>query len=75
MIHAAFWLYSSQNLVCSPQFDQWLACFYNKGMSGLSYENSGVNYDVLDAFKRLPEAAASTTAPWLHTSASPRPLW
>jgi len=30
-------------------------------MSGLSYENSGVNYDVLDAFKRACQKAASTT--------------
>src|SRR5215210_7322933 len=30
-------------------------------MSGLSYENSGVNYDVLDAFKRACQKAAATT--------------
>jgi phosphoribosylformylglycinamidine cyclo-ligase len=30
-------------------------------MSGLSYENSGVNYDVLDAFKRACQKAAQTT--------------
>jgi phosphoribosylformylglycinamidine cyclo-ligase len=30
-------------------------------MSGLSYENSGVNYDVLDAFKRACQQAAGTT--------------
>src|SRR6267142_4353498 len=30
-------------------------------MSGLSYENSGVNYDVLDAFKRACQEAAKTT--------------
>ncbi|HEV8605888.1 MAG TPA: AIR synthase related protein [Tepidisphaeraceae bacterium] len=33
-------------------------------MGGLSYENSGVNYDVLDAFKRAcQKAAQSTTGP------------
>lgn len=31
-------------------------------MSGLSYENSGVNYDVLDAFKRACQKAAATTS-------------
>ena len=30
-------------------------------MGGLSYENSGVNYDVLDAFKRACQKAAATT--------------
>src|SRR5213082_825852 len=30
-------------------------------MSGLSYENSGVNYDLLDAFKRACQKAAQTT--------------
>jgi phosphoribosylformylglycinamidine cyclo-ligase len=30
-------------------------------MSGLSYENSGVNYDVLDAFKRACQHAAGPT--------------
>ncbi len=30
-------------------------------MSGLSYENSGVNYDVLDAFKRACQKAAQST--------------
>jgi phosphoribosylformylglycinamidine cyclo-ligase len=30
-------------------------------MSGLSYENSGVNYDVLDGFKRACQKAAATT--------------
>src|SRR2546421_2879261 len=30
-------------------------------MSGLSYENAGVNYDVLDAFKRACQKAAQTT--------------
>src|SRR4051794_19206681 len=31
------------------------------GMSGLSYEQSGVNYDQLDAFKRACQQAAATT--------------
>jgi len=30
-------------------------------MSGLSYESTGVNYDVLDAFKRACQRAAATT--------------
>ncbi|MFI5382417.1 MAG: phosphoribosylformylglycinamidine cyclo-ligase, partial [Tepidisphaerales bacterium] len=30
-------------------------------MSSLSYESSGVNYDVLDAFKRVCQKAAGTT--------------
>src|SRR5438552_9515123 len=36
-------------------------------MGGLSYENSGVDYDVLDAFKRAcQKAAASTTGALAH---------
>jgi phosphoribosylformylglycinamidine cyclo-ligase len=34
-------------------------------MSGLSYQQSGVNYDLLDAFKRACQRAASSTAPAL----------
>jgi phosphoribosylformylglycinamidine cyclo-ligase len=34
---------------------------YNVGMSGLSYESSGVNYDQLDAFKRACQKAAAGT--------------
>ena len=34
-------------------------------MSSLSYEQSGVNYDALDAFKRACQAAAATTTPAL----------
>src|SRR3954470_18599720 len=39
---------------------------YNGGAtSGLSYESSGVNYDVLDAFKRACQREAATTTPAL----------
>jgi phosphoribosylformylglycinamidine cyclo-ligase len=34
-------------------------------MKGLTYEQSGVNYDALDAFKRLCQKAAATTTPAL----------
>src|SRR5436190_14181165 len=34
-------------------------------MSSLSYEQSGVNYDTLDAFKRACQQAAATTTPAL----------
>src|SRR3954470_9249075 len=38
------------------------AAVYNgEAMSGLSYESSGVNYDVLDAFKRACQREAATT--------------
>src|SRR5438876_3249538 len=34
-------------------------------MSGISYEQSGVRYDMLDAFKRACQQAAATTTPAL----------
>lgn len=45
-------------------FDPLAPCVYNiRPMSGLSYEQSGVNYDSLDAFKRAcQQAARGTTA-------------
>jgi len=42
-------------------------------MSGLSYENSGVNYDVLDAFKRACQKAAQTTTGALQQHALREP--
>jgi phosphoribosylformylglycinamidine cyclo-ligase len=47
----------------TPQgLTRFTACGYNgDAMSGLSYESSGVNYDVLDAFKRACQRAAATT--------------
>jgi hypothetical protein len=43
-------------------FDRFNRLPYNGGpMSGLSYESSGVNYDVLDAFKRACQREAATT--------------
>src|SRR5258705_7934583 len=42
-------------------------------MSGLSYENSGVNYDVLDAFKRACQKAAQTTTGALQSHALREP--
>ena len=45
-----------------PPFDPLAPCVYNiMPMSGLSYEQSGVNYDSLDAFKRACQQAASGT--------------
>ena len=49
------------------RFDRPGARLYNnRTMSGtktgLSYESSGVNYDVLDAFKRACQRSAATTS-------------
>ena len=45
-------------------------------MSGMSYEQSGVQYDVLDAFKRACQKQAATTTPVLaqHGLAEPRAI-
>jgi phosphoribosylformylglycinamidine cyclo-ligase len=47
-------------------FDRFVRMFYNKRtMGSLSYEQSGVRYDALDAFKRACQREAATTAPML----------
>src|SRR5688572_25830054 len=60
-------------------FDRLDARLYNNrtmsgAKSGLSYESSGVNYDVLDAFKRACQrsAASTTGALALHRLSEPR---
>src|SRR6185312_7828740 len=47
------------------RFDVWGAVAYNARMPGLSYEQSGVNYDRLDAFKRACQRSAATTTSML----------
>ena len=57
-----------------PPFDHPAAAPYNTSMPGLSYEQSGVNYDVLDAFKRACQKAAATTTSALaaHNLSEPK---
>src|SRR5438128_2963447 len=70
------WPLRTTQILTSGKFDPYRTLFYNtRQMStGLSYEQSGVNYDSLDAFKRACQQAASTTTSALasHGLTEPR---
>jgi phosphoribosylformylglycinamidine cyclo-ligase len=58
----------------APEFDPSSPVLYNlRTMSSLSYEQSGVNYDRLDAFKRACQRAAATTTGALATHGMSEP--
>jgi phosphoribosylformylglycinamidine cyclo-ligase len=62
-------------LAANPRFDSKLRVPYNgNGMSGMSYDQSGVDYDRLDAFKRACQKAAAQTTGALsaHGLSEPR---
>jgi phosphoribosylformylglycinamidine cyclo-ligase len=42
-------------------FDRFAACLYKAKRMSMNYEQAGVRYDMLDAFKRACQQAASTT--------------
>src|SRR5438552_4006732 len=49
-------------LLARARFDHDIICLYNDTpMSGMNYEQAGVRYDMLDAFKRACQKAAATT--------------
>ena len=50
-----------QPITHHPQLATATSISYNSPMAGLSYENSGVDYDRLDAFKRACQQAAAQT--------------